>query len=448
MSSPIEYLQQLQALLRPHQVSIERSDLEGRSKDHSFHVASFGEFVVWPESTLDVQQVLRWANERGVAVTPWGQGTSIEGNPIPLRGGIVLDLSRMNRVLEVWPDDLQVEVQPGLTRLELNAGLAPLGLFFPPDPGANASIGGMIGNNAAGAKAVAYGATRHNVLRMEVVLASGEVIRVGTRARKNSCGYDLLNLMIGSEGTLGVVTQATLKLSPVPQNVASVLAAFPSVSESLSASQAIMRADLRPTALEFIDSETVGLLSSEGGLDLTAGPNLLVDVSGPVALAEVKGICRQFGAVSVQAVVGFAERDKLWQARYATYHCLVRRHPEETQLILDVAVPVSRYAEIVGFADATLAELGLTGYKWGHAGDGNLHVNIVFTAEGWERAKEADDLIVRKAISLDGTATGEHGVGIGKRGYLAEQYGVGVDVMRRVKATLDPNGILNPGKVV
>src|SRR5579859_198153 len=448
-----QHIAALIAMLHADRVSVREADLDLHARDQSFHSARPPEVVIWPRSTEEVSKVLKFANDALITVTAWGAGTSLEGNPLAMYGGIVMDLSRMDKIVAVRAEDFQVDVQPGVTRIELNKALARHGLFFPPDPGANASIGGMIANNSSGIKTIKYGATKDNVMRLEVALANGEILHVGTRARKDSSGYDLLHLFIGSEGTLGIVTEATLKLSPLPAKFSAVLACFKEVEPAIRSVVDIVGAALEPSALEFVDIETIRALKRDKGLPLTEAPTLLMEFNGgtdDAGLVETVQICRDNGAFDVQTASGLEERNRLWEARHHTYESLLRQHPGQSQMILDVAVPLSRYPEMVLYAQDVLVELGLTGYKFGHAGDGNLHVNIVYPPDSQEvltKAQEANGLIVERAISLDGTATGEHGVGIGKRKYVVKQHGAALDVMRQVKNLLDPNWILNPGKI-
>src|SRR5581483_9756149 len=272
-----EHIAQLTAMLDPERVSVKAADLDQHSRDQSFHEAHLPEAVIWPESTEEVSRVLRFANANLIPVTAWGAGTSLEVNSLAVYGGIVMDFSRMNRILNVGAEDFQVDVQPGLTRLELNKALQRYGLFFTPEPGANASIGGMIANNASGIKTIKYGATKDNVLRLEVVQANGDVLHVGTRARKDSSGYDLLHLFVGSEGTLGLVTEATLKLEPLPANYSATLAAFRAIEPAIQTVVDIVGAGLEPSALEFVDTETIRALRLDKGLDLVEAPTLIVE---------------------------------------------------------------------------------------------------------------------------------------------------------------------------
>ncbi len=448
-----QHVTELRALLGAEWVSTRQADLDLHARDQSFHPPTPPEVVLWPETTQQVSAVLRFANAQRIAVTAWGAGSSLEGNPIPVHGGIVLDFTRMNKILNIRAEDFQVDVQPGITRVELNQALARHGLFFPPDPGANATLGGMIANNASGIKTIKYGATKDNVFKLQVVRADGEIIQVGTRARKDSSGYDLLHLFVGSEGTLGLVTEATLRLAPLPANFSAVLAAFEGIEPAMRAVVDIVGMGLEPSALEFVDRETIRALNADKGLKLVEAPTVIMEFNGASddqGLAEAVEICKENGAINFESASGLEARNRLWEARHHTYESLVRQHPGMGQLITDVCVPLSNYPALVLFTDDVLAEHNLLGYKFGHAGDGNLHCNIVYdpaTPEHLERARAANTLIVERGIELEGTATGEHGIGIGKRKYAVKQHGPSLALMRQIKDLLDPNWILNPGKI-
>jgi D-lactate dehydrogenase (cytochrome) len=340
----------------------------------------------------------------------------------------------------------------------MNKQLAQYGLFFAPDPGANASIGGMIANNAAGTRTVKYGATRDNVLALEVVLADGEIIRTGSRSIKQSAGYDLTHLIIGSEGTLGLVTEATLKLAPIPEHFSAVLAVFDTTAAAAEAVFGVIGSGLNPAALELLDASTITYMNTEEGIDLSVAPTLLMEFHGTsemtltAELQIVQEICQECGLTHWQAGVGRDERDRLWNGRHHLGEILFRAHPGYIYLITDVAVPISQYPNLASYTSDLMGEMGLMGALFGHAGDGNVHT-IVYAPSadqaGFDRVQQFNDQVVQKAISLDGTCTGEHGVGIGKKKYMVHEHGEGaIEVMRLLKRTLDPKGILNPGKVI
>lgn len=448
----------LQAIVGVERASSTDAHRQQHSQDASSHAPGLPDVVVWPETTAEVSAIARYANERRIPLVGWGAGTSIEGNPIPTAGGIVIDFSRMNRILALHAVDFQVTVQPGVLYKNMNETLARSGLFFAPDPGANASIGGMVANNAAGIRTVKYGATKDNVLALEVVLASGEVIRTGSRSLKQSAGYDLTHLIIGSEGTLGLVTEATLKLAPLPEHFSAVVAAFPTVELAAQAVFEIIGGGLGPSALELLDEETVTIIAESEGFDMEPEPTLFIEFTGanPAALKEVlaqtQAICDWLGCLRFTSGMGREARNRLWSARHHLFETLVRHFVGCTWLLTDSAVPISDYPVLVAYGVAQAEELGLDVGFIGHAGDGNLHTTIFFPPDDpavRARSETYNDRLTRKAIELGGTCTGEHGVGSGKAKYLELEYGAGaVAVMRGIKNLLDPNGILNPGKVL
>lgn len=435
-------------------ITTAQADLDLHNRDQSRHPMGNAKAVIYASNTEQVSAVMRYCYEHRIPVTPWGVGTSLEGNPLARYGGISLSFERMARIVEVHADDFQVTVEPGIGHKDLNAQLARFGLFFPPDPGANATIGGMLANNAAGIRTVKYGATKDNVLKMEVVLADGRVMTVGSRSIKQSSGYDLLHLIVGSEGTLGIITQATLKLVPVPTLMSAVVASFPSVSAAIEAVVAVRGSGLDPAALEFIDPKQAGLLRDHSGVDLEDKPTLFMEFHAVIpealefGLRQVREICEELGASRIKTTTDNAERAKLWHARHQALELLHRIHPGQRIYIDDVAVPISQYPALIAFAEQAIAEAGIHAYMKGHAGDGNIHCEFPYATEAeFEVISRVNDRIVEKAIALGGTATGEHGVGFGKTQFMDLEHGAALDVMRQIKEALDPRGILNPGKI-
>lgn len=447
----------LEQTLGAENLSVTNADREYHARDQSFHHAHLPAAIVFPENVAQVSAILKHAHAEKIPVTAWGAGTSIEGNSIPIAGGLVMDFLRMDKILRVYPEDFQADVQPGIKYKDMNAKLAAQGLFFAPDPGANASIGGMIGNNAAGTRTPGYGATRDNVMRLEIVLANGEVIHTGTRSKKTSSGYDLTHLFIGSEGTLGVVTQATIRLHPIPEHFSAAVASFETVADATRAVSAIMGAGLNPVALEFLDVATVRELNTTNEFHLRENPTLVIEFHSATAqaieheLALARELCQDYACLSFEAGVGRAERDRLWKMRHSTYAVIVRNHPGISFLICDVAAPVSKYSELVAACEAEIAALNLPGASIvGHAADGNAHPLVPYLPEdeaSHARALTALGKMVRVALALGGTATGEHGVGLGKIPFMRQEHGASLDVMRALKNLLDPHGILNPGKM-
>ncbi len=450
---------ELQALTSAQRASAAPAHLDQHSQDQSAHAAHQPDAVVWPETTAEVSRIAALANRQRISITAWGAGSSLEGNSIPLRGGIVMDFTLMNRVLALHAEDFQVVVQPGIFYKDMNKVLAKSGLFFAPDPGANASIGGMVANNAAGTRTVKYGATRDNVLALEVVLADGQILRTGCRSTKQSAGYDLTRLLVGSEGTLALVTEATLRLAPLPEHFSAVVAAFPTTNEAAQAVFGIMGSGLNPAALELLDTATVTAINNADALGLHPSPTLFVEFHAAseatlaAELGMVEEICRELQCSSFQSGVGRTARDRLWAARHGLGELFKRIHPGQSYLITDVSVPISQYAALVAEGTAILAQLkGVSGYLFGHAGDGNLHSHICFADDAANYARlqrTVNDHLVEKALALGGTCTGEHGVGIGKQKYMLDEHGApALDLMRRIKALFDPHDILNPGKIL
>ncbi len=450
-------IEELRALLPQVELSTGSSILDLHSRDESHHPPSRPEVVLWPTETEQVAAVLRFASERGVAVTPWASGSSLEGNPVPVRGGIVLDFTHMDRVLEVREDDLQVDVQPGVPYKELNKQLAKHGLFFPPDPGASALVGGMIGNNASGVRTVSYGGTRDSVLALELVLADGRVLELGSRAIKSSSGYDLVRLVVGSEGTLGIVTRATLRLRGLPPAHLAMVATLPSIAAACQAVADTMRFGLQPAALELMDTALVRAINRDRGTALAEAPTLFLEfhnvddrVLGTQA-TMVTQLLEEHGATGVRSGVDPQERLRLWEARHGALESIKRQHPGQAVLLVDSCVPIGRYAKLVEAAVEAVESEGAVGYVFGHAGDGNLHLGLVHDPdkrEACQRVERVNRAVVAAGLALGGTCTGEHGIGHGKRDFMQAEHGEALELMRGIKALFDPKGILNPGKVL
>lgn len=412
--------------------------------------------VVWPESTDEISRLLAWTYQEEIAVTPWGAGTSTEGNPLPVEGGLVVDMTRMNRILRISPEDLQVDVEPGVFRRELNRQLSGSGLFFPVDPGADATIGGMIANNASGVKTVKYGATKDYVMQMTIILPDGEIITTGNKAHKSSSGYDIGKLFIGSEGTLGIVSEATLMLSGVPENQLAATVTFDNLESASEAVAMIIGTGLEPAALELLTEGLIELMNKEHGLDLAVKPSLFCEFHGisQSSLKEVailaREICEDCGALSFYYGIDDQERRTLWQARHDAWETINRAHPGKNTLIVDAAVPISRYPEVAVYANQAVKDHGVSGYVFGHAGDGNIHVVMAGNPQDhqeWSRLEKVNDLVVEKALEIGGTCTGEHGVGIGKRKFMPLEHGNSLNLMKKIKDLIDPKGLMNPGKI-
>jgi D-lactate dehydrogenase (cytochrome) len=451
-----EELEFIRSLLGSERMSAGESVLDLHSKDESFHQRRKPDVVVWPLHTDEISQILKMANEKRIPVTPWGAGTSLEGNPIPVEGGIVLDLQQMNHVLELKAEDLQVRVEAGVVYKELNQSLSRFGLFFPPDPGAAATVGGMVGNNASGVRTVKYGATKDYVLSLVVVLPSGEVIRAGTNAIKSSSGYDLCRLFVGSEGTLGIVTEITLRLIGLPAEFMAAVARFSFVREATETVVQIMRSGLSPAALEFLDRPTVHVVNQFKKLSLEEGPTLFIEFHGTSAtglkeeLEILKEICGERHFLRFDSGIGREERNRLWEARYGVRESIKVNNPGFNPLVIDTAVPISKYSDMVEWSQKVIEKKGLKGYAFGHAGSGNLHMEILGIPEDkaqWQKVREAEEEIVYFALDCGGTATGEHGIGVGKKKFMKKEHGESLVLMKQIKKLLDPNGIMNPGKM-
>jgi len=437
-------------------VSDGESVLDQHAGDLSYHPAHRPDVVVFPESTVEVAAVLEYAARERVPVVPFGAGTSLEGHVIPLQGGISLDLTRMNAILALRPDDLTATVQPGMTRSQLEAAAGPHGLFFPVDPGADATLGGMAATNASGTTSVRYGGMRTHVLALEVVLAGGRVVRTGTRAVKSSAGYNLTGLFVGSEGTLGVITELTLRLHPIPEHVVVVRAAFPSVEAACRAAAAVIGAGVPVARCELLDAATIAALNAYKGTDFPESPYLFVEFGGTEAgvagdLATTRELAEDEGASAFESESDPTARSRLWEARHHALLASLALAPGSKAMTTDVAVPVSELAGAIEEARKALDESGLRGGIVGHVGDGNFHLAFLLDpddAASIERAEALNGRLVDDALARGGTCTGEHGIGYGKLAYLEREHGDLLPLMRGIKDLLDPAGIMNPGKVV
>jgi D-lactate dehydrogenase (cytochrome) len=446
----------LSGLVDSQRFSTGQSNRELHLHDISAHQGVLPAGIIWPHTTEEVSRILTWAYEQEVPVTPWGAGTSTEGNPVPARGGLVMDMIRMDKIIEIRPQDLQADVQPGVLRKELNRQAGKQGLFFPPDPGADASIGGMIANNASGVQTVKYGATKDYVMKLTVVLPQGNIIHTGCKAHKSSSGYDLSRLFVGSEGTLGVVTEATLRLTGIPTHHLAVTITFKKLDDASQSAAVMIGSGLEPAALELLTPELINLMNREKDLGLPEVPSLFCEFHGisKATLQETadhaKELCEDCGATGFKFGVEASERLELWRARHEAWETIHRAHPGNETLIVDAAVPISRYSEMISYSQKLIDEKNAIGYVFGHAGDGNLHVVLAGDPKNkkeWNRLEEINDQIVTRAVEVGGTCTGEHGIGIGKRKFMELEHGQSYHLMRQIKELVDPKGLLNPGKI-
>jgi D-lactate dehydrogenase (cytochrome) len=413
--------------------------------------------VVFPQSTADVQEIVRICAAHSVPVIPFGTGSSLEGQVNAPKGGVSIDFRDMNRVLAVHAEDLDCVVEPGITRKALNEYLRDQGLFFPLDPGADASLGGMAATRCSGTNAVRYGTMKDNVLALKVVLANGDLMTTARRAKKSSAGYDLTRLMVGSEGTLGVIVELTLRLSGIPEAIASGVCPFPSVEAACNAAILTIQSGIPVARIELLDELQVKASNAYSKLTLPEMPMLFVEFHG--SDAGVAEQSRRFGEIAGELGGGpfdwatkAEDRTRLWQARHDAYWSGRALRPGAAVFATDVCVPISRLAECVTETQRDIAKSRLIAPIMGHVGDGNFHLTMTFDmadAEEVARAKALHERLVGRALSMDGTCTGEHGVGQGKMGYLEAEHGrTALDAMRAIKQALDPDNILNPGKII
>ncbi|MEP3443134.1 MAG: FAD-linked oxidase C-terminal domain-containing protein [Sulfitobacter sp.] len=411
--------------------------------------------VVFAHSAQEVAAVVKVCAAHKVPVIPFGTGTSLEGHTNAPAGGISIDVSQMDKVVEVNASDLDCRVQPGVTRMALNTHLRDQGLFFPIDPGADASIGGMAATRASGTNAVRYGTMKDNVISVEVVTANGEIIRTASRARKSSAGYDLTRLMVGSEGTLGIITEVTLRLQGIPEAISAASCSFPTIEAACETVMAVIQYGLPVARIELLDALVVKAVNGYSKLTLPETPLLLLEFhgsdAGVVEQAETFGaLAEEFGGTGYAATTTAEERTKLWQARHDAYWAMLALRPGCKAVATDVCVPISKLAEAVGAAAAKALEMDLIAPIVGHAGDGNFHASVLVDMQDVAEVARAEAFVSwlnDMAIALGGTCTGEHGIGQGKRPYLRRELGGAVDMMMAVKQALDPDGILNPGKI-
>jgi D-lactate dehydrogenase (cytochrome) len=429
---------------------------EQHGRGESVYDAAPPEVVVFCESTDEVAFVVQQAAAHAVPVIPFGVGTSLEGHLLAVQGGISIDLSRMNRVLRVNAEDLTVTVEAGVTREQLNREIRDTGLFFPIDPGANATLGGMAATRASGTNAVRYGTMKENVLALTVVTAGGEVIHTGTRAKKSSAGYDLTRLFVGSEGTLGVMTEITLKLYPLPEAVSAAVCFFPSIDAAVQTTIQIIQMGVPIARCELLDANAIRAVNKHSQLSLREAPMLLMEFHGSEAgVAEqaetVQEIAREQGGADFEWARTPEERTRLWTARHQSYFAALQTRPGCRCQSTDTCVPISRLAESINESVAEAEASGIPYWIVGHVGDGNFHLSYLMDPNDAAECAAVEELnvkMVRRALRLEGTCTGEHGVGLHKMPYLRDEAGPGaVAMMSQIKRALDPKNIMNPGKI-
>jgi len=429
---------------------------EQHGRDEFFSPLFPPEAVVFAESTEEVSAMVKACARHHAPVIPFGTGTSVEGHFAAVEGGVTIDLSRMERIVQINAADMDATVEAGVTRKRLNAELRDTGLFFPVDPGADASLGGMAATRASGTNTVRYGAMRENVIAMTVVLADGTVIRTGRRARKSSAGYDLTRLFVGSEGTLGVITEVTVRLHPIPEAIAAAVVSFADVGAAVGAVVDTIQAAVPIARIELLDEVQMAACNAFSDLDYPEQPTLFLEFHGTEAgvaeqVATVEEICGEYGGGDFRWTARTEDRDRLWTARHDAAYAAKALRPGSRVWPTDVCVPISRLTECIVETRNDLDASRVIAPIVGHVGDGNFHIAFVVDPDDAleiAEVKRLNDRLIKRALAMDGTCTGEHGIGLGKLDYMAAEHGPAVEVMRSIKRALDPNHIMNPGKVV
>ncbi len=448
-------MQELRALLGDRlSTSAAVRDQHGRAEGHHPNVPP--DAVAFVESTEEVGEAVSICARHRCPVIAFGTGTSLEGHVAALKGGVSIDLSQMNEVLEVNADDLDCRVQAGVTRKQLNDHLRDTGLFFPIDPGADASLGGMAATRASGTNAVRYGTMRELVLGLTAVMPDGRIVKTGGRARKSSAGYDLTRLLVGSEGTLGVITEVQLRLFGIPEAISAAVCSFPTLEGAVNTVILTIQMGIPVARIELLDEVQMDAVNRYSKLDYPAQPTLFFEFHGSTRGVEehaetVGGICSEFGGGDFRWATRQEDRSKLWQARHDSYYAALALRPGARGWPTDVCVPISRLAECLLETRRDVDEAGLLAPIVGHVGDGNFHLVFVVDPddkEEWARAEAVNRRMIERALAMGGTCTGEHGVGCGKIKYLDDELGPAVDLMRQIKRALDPDNIMNPGKIV
>lgn len=451
----MDYRQELVEILGEERVTTNPTVLEHHSHDESYHTPRLPDVVVFPQSAEEVSQIMRLANARHIAITPFGLGTSLEGHAIPYEGGISMDFSMMNQVLEVRPADFLVRVQPGVTRTQLNKELKKHGLFFSVDPGADATLGGMAATNASGTTSVRYGVMRDQVRDLEVVLADGRIIHTGSSTAKSSSGYHLTGLFVGSEGTLGVFTELTLRVYGIPEATVAARACFPTVQDAVDTVVDILSAGIQVARIELIDERSIRQVNLYKETSYPESPTLFIEFHGSEQslnhdIAFAQNIAAEHGCQEFLFETDSKARAQLWDVRHNMAYAFLHKSPGKKMMVTDVCLPFSELAGAVVDARQAIDRSGLDGAILGHVGDGNYHVILMIDLNDPEEVARAEKLnahLVEYALGRGGTCTGEHGVGVGKAKYQRIEHGEALDVMQSFKHVLDPTGILNPGKI-
>ena len=441
----------------PDRVSTSMAVREQHATDFSFHEILPADAVVTVQSTEEVSEVVQICARNKVPIVPYGTGTSLEGHLAALRGGICLDLAEMSNVVEVNPEDMDVTVEPGVTRKQLNEYLRDTGLFFPIDPGADASIGGMTATRASGTNAVRYGTMKDNVLSLEIVTPDGSIIRTGTRARKSSAGYDLTRMYVGSEGTLGIITKITLRLFGIPEAISSAVVNFEALEGAVNAVIATIQWGVPIARIELLDEWTVESVNKYSKTSFPVRPTLFLEFHGSDAgvkeqAERMSEICSDFGGGKFKWTLDAEERDTMWQARHDAAWAAIALRPGSKPFATDVCVPISQLADCILETKKDIVEAGIIAPIVGHVGDGNFHVALLIGPDDFkgdlEVADNVNSRLIRRALKMGGTCTGEHGVGQGKMKYMMAEHGPALEIMKTLKRALDPDNIMNPGKIV
>jgi D-lactate dehydrogenase (cytochrome) len=449
-------LQELIAALDEQRVVTGADELRRHGTDEGWHEPAAPDIVVYPRDTEEAAAVVRLCRDHKTPIVPFGAGTSLEGHVAAVKGGVSVDTTEMDKILRLSVEDMDVTVQAGVTRRALDAKLRPEGVFFSVDPGADATIGGMVATGASGTTSVRYGTMRENVLSLTVVTADGEIVRTRSRARKSSAGYDLTRLFIGSEGTLGLITEITLRVQPTPESMTAAACAFETLDGAVDCVIEVLANAIPVARIELLDDVQIDAVNRHFEMELSVGPTLLLEFHGTpedtAAQAKAVGeIADQHGSRGFDWAADESERRRLWHARHGAYEACRALRPGARGFTTDACVPVSRLAECIAQTKADLDESGLLAPIVGHVGDGNFHLAILVDPDDPDelaRAKALNDRLVRRAIAMDGTCTGEHGVGYGKSPFLELEHGAaGVALMRAIKSALDPADLFNPGKV-
>lgn len=437
-------------------LSRSKPDLEQHGASETHFPLTPPDAVAYPNSAEEVSEIVKICAHHGVPVVGWGAGTSLEGQAQAFSGGISVDFRNMNKILRLSPEDMDVAVQPGITREELNTELRATGLFFPVDPGANASIGGMASTRASGTTAVRYGTMRDNVLGLQVVTADGRIIRTGTRARKSSAGYDLTGMFVGAEGTLGLITELTLRLRGQPEAITAAVCAFDRIEDAVNAVIDTIQMGIPMARIEFVDAATAAAFNGYSGSHMPESPHLMVEFHGSEAGVEEQAetfgdIVADHGGKGFEWATKPEERNALWTMRHHAHWAVMASKPGARSIVTDICVPISRLAEAVNETRAEIEASPITGPILGHVGDGNFHSILLFDQDNPAEVAAAEDLshrMVERALAMGGTATGEHGIGVGKLKYMAAEHGEAWDVMGQLKRAMDPQNIMNPGKMI